>query len=112
MRAEARFVAACVLAVATSACGEPDGLAVLRATYGASCGVPAGNVSWAVAERCQGAAPCTFEITPAVLGGDPAEGCEKDFEVAWACGRGPRGPQRLYVPGSASLGKTVRLACD
>ena len=99
------------LPAAGAACHRGQDLVVVRATYGASCGAAAGNVTWPVAERCTGAAPCRVELTPEMLG-DPAEGCEKDFEVLWACRRGPAGTRRGYTPGATSFRAVVVLACD
>jgi hypothetical protein len=43
---------------------------------------------------------------------DPAEGCEKDFEVVWACRSGQAGARRTYLPKEATLGATAQLTCD
>ncbi len=99
------------LAVAVAACGAPARPVVLRATYGASCGQPSGNVTWAAERACAGMAECDLLVAPVVLG-DPAEGCAKDFEVVWACRTGPAGEQRAYVPAETSNGARVRVACD
>ena len=100
------------MTLAATACHDGHALVVLKATYGASCGQKAGNASWVVSERCAGTTPCTFAITPAELGGDPAEGCEKDFEVVWACRDGQPGPRRFYEPARTSFQKVVVLACE
>ncbi len=104
------LLAALVLA-GVAGCGRDPGLVVLRATYGASCGQAPGNVTLAVAEVCDGLAACDLPIAPAVLT-DPAEGCEKDFEVVWACRTGPPGARRVYLPAQATLGAHAQLACD
>jgi hypothetical protein len=108
----ASVVAIVALLIAGAAgCARRDGIEVLRATYGASCGQPAGNVTMAVAERCDGLPACDLPVAPAALT-DPAEGCEKDFEVLWACRSGQAGPRRIYLPKQATLGAHAQLACD
>lgn len=104
------LVAALVLA-GVAGCGRDHGLVVLRATYGGSCGQPPGNVTMAVAERCDGLTTCDVPVSPAVLT-DPAEGCEKDFEVLWACRRGPAGTRRIHVDRQATTGAHAQLTCD
>lgn len=83
---------------------------ILRATYGESCGAALGNVSWAADSACEGREACELPVSQALLG-DPAEGCEKDFEVLWAC-QGGSDVRRAYVPANTEPGASVRLACD
>lgn len=111
MRSLSAAVLVAMVGAGVAGCGRADTLVVLRATYGASCGQAAGNVTLAAARACDGPAPCTLSITPAVLT-DPAEGCEKDFEVVWACRSGQAGARRTYLPKEATLGATAQLTCD
>jgi hypothetical protein len=107
----AAMMIAAGLALVLAACGAPAPIVVLRAAYGASCGQPSGNVTWAAEPACAGQAACDLLVAPVVLG-DPAEGCGKDFEVVWACRTGAPGERRAYVPAETSNGAHVRLACD
>lgn len=111
MRRTACAVLAAGICVGVGACAPAGPVTVLRATYGESCGQPAGNVSWTVERACRGRAACELQVVPATLG-DPAEGCGKDFEVLWACPVGDPAVRRAYVPAETSNGATVRLACD
>lgn len=111
MARRAAMMMAAGLTLTLAACGAPAPPVVLRATYGASCGQPPGNVTWAAERACAGQPACDLLVAPAVLG-DPAEGCGKDFEVVWACRTGAPGERRAYVPAETSNGAHVRLACD
>jgi hypothetical protein len=61
---------------------------VIEATYGGNCkGVAKGNATRYVAEACDSRDLCNFRVYYKQLGGDPAAGCDKDFKVAYSCGR-------------------------
>jgi hypothetical protein len=87
--------------------GGTGAISVTSATYGASCGVPVGNWTNAIAQACNGLPSCEFRVDVAVLG-DPAFGCEKDFQVDWVCGDGRAGHASLTAE---AYGQTVRLSC-
>jgi peptidoglycan/LPS O-acetylase OafA/YrhL len=100
--------------------GERPEIQVISATYGASCTgfpVPApyanevapGNATNAVRETCDGRLDCDFEVTDVQLG-DPANGCSKDFSVAYRCGGRPD-TLSASVPGEA-LGQHALLQCS
>lgn len=81
---------------------------VTTATYGASCGLPDGNVTQALKAACDGKRTCVYRVNLQVLG-DPAPGCRKDFSVQWSCGGGSGGSS--YAPAEAGLGSKVSLFC-
>jgi hypothetical protein len=61
---------------------------ILEATYGGNCeGVTKGNVTPFVASACDSKDLCNYRVYYKQLGGDPAEGCEKSFDVSYTCGR-------------------------
>ena len=92
-------------------------ITVLHATYGFRCGVqrdnvlnlPLGPLDW-----CAGTTgSCDYPISENNLG-DPARGCDKDFDIDWACG--PQFSltsrrQSLHVSQEAN-GKGVSLVCN
>jgi hypothetical protein len=86
---------------------------VLEATYGKSCrpqfDIATGNATSAVAGACNGFGACAYTIDVAVLG-DPANGCGKDFEVRWRCGREAT-PQSAHVAAEAHQ-NSLLMACD
>ena len=91
--------------------GNSDGLLkVLRATYGANCGVEPGNATVAVQRECDGHWRCSFEVFAQYFG-YPAPGCAKQFDVEWQCGDGST-PRTLTVPAEAGFGSAARLACE
>jgi hypothetical protein len=81
---------------------------VTSATYGGNCGVPRGNVTYALAEACNGRRVCEYVVHHRILG-DPARGCPKDFVVRWQCGDGE--PHRAGAPPEAGFGSVVVLSC-
>ena len=81
---------------------------VVSATYGGNCGAPRGNVTFAVAEACNGRRVCPYAVDFRVLG-DPARGCPKDFTVRWVCGDGE--PRRAGLPPEAGHGSQIVLSC-
>jgi len=82
---------------------------VTSATYGASCGVPAGNVTQHVADTCNGRTVCDYPVQVRVLG-DPAPNCRKNFVVTYYCGR--EGPFQSSAPPEAGYGSRVAMLCD
>jgi hypothetical protein len=86
-----------------------SGLNIRTATYGASCGVPSGNVTRDVANSCNGRADCNYTVDVDRLG-DPAPRCGKDFQVEYSCA-----PDtillRKELPGEAGLKSQLRLSC-
>jgi hypothetical protein len=81
---------------------------VVEATYGARCGAPRSNATWSVVDQCDGLSNCPYRVTVANLG-DPKRGCDKDFDVRWACGN--KGLLSAHVSPEAN-GQTVTLACQ
>lgn len=100
-----------VLRVPPKLSPPPEGtIAIRQATYGASCHVPAGNVTASLIESCGGLRQCAYTIDVNQLR-DTAPGCDKDFSVDYACST--RGPLiHEDVPGEAGLGSRVRLICS
>jgi hypothetical protein len=77
---------------------------VVEATYGGNCaGVPAGNVTKYVASACDSKDLCNYRVFYKQMGGDPAEGCQKDFTVSYTCGR-DRKRNACTLPAEAGKG--------
>jgi len=86
---------------------------VISATFGLNCGVSRGNATGAVASACDGATSCTQTVSTGMTGGDPARGCDKDFDADYACGTvGTANSGRLavHVPREANT-KPFSLNC-
>jgi hypothetical protein len=65
-----------------------NAIKVVEATYGGNCeGVSKGNVTPFVASACDSKDLCNYRVYYKRMGGDPAEGCEKNFAVTYTCGR-------------------------
>jgi hypothetical protein len=63
-------------------------ITVLEATYGGNCsGIAKGNVTEFVRSKCNDTNLCNYRVYYKSMGGDPAEGCEKNFSVTYNCGR-------------------------
>jgi hypothetical protein len=97
----------------------PGTIDVLDASYGKNCSrflpqPPAvntfhkGNATVALNYSCRGLTKCNFQIRARRLG-DPAQGCGKDFSLAYRCNLG-EAPTELSVPAEAS-GQSVMLDC-
>jgi hypothetical protein len=86
-----------------------SGLNIRRATYGASCDVPPGNVTKDLANSCNGRADCDYVVDVERLG-DPAPRCGKDFQVEYSCA-----PDATLLhkdlPAEAGLKSKLRLSC-
>lgn len=87
----------------------PGTIWVVGGTYGASCGVPHGNVSGALARACNGRRSCTYTVNHKTIG-DPKPGCGKDYLAEWRC-IGSTTIHRSHVGPEAGYGKRVRLSC-
>jgi peptidoglycan/LPS O-acetylase OafA/YrhL len=101
--------------------GYRSEIEVVSATYGASCqGYPEpppiqnlvapGNATQPVRKVCDGSVECDFEVTLGRLGGDPANGCLKDFSVDYRC-LGRASTRSAFIPAEA-LGRHVTLSCS
>jgi hypothetical protein len=79
---------------------------VLEATYGGNCqGVTKGNVTQFVASACDSKDLCNYRVYYKNLGGDPAEGCEKNFAVSYACGRNAKPDACMLQPEAGKGGE-------
>jgi hypothetical protein len=81
---------------------------VQTAWYGQSCGTAHGNVTAHVKSRCDGRASCDYRIDAMVLG-DPAPNCAKNFVVLYAC-RG-QAQLRLAQVNAEADGKGITVSC-
>lgn len=96
------------LASALPSIAQAQGVTVLTAWYGQSCGAAHGNVTAHVKSRCDGKAPCSYPVDAATLG-DAAPGCAKNLVVLYAC-PGQTAVRLAQLPAEAH-GKTLTLAC-
>jgi hypothetical protein len=89
----------------------PSGLPikVVTATYGKSCGAPAGNATAALAHACDGRGACSVALDAAPADG-ATPGCEKDYAAEWKCGSGA-GVFSATIPAGAGHGARLTLAC-
>jgi hypothetical protein len=82
---------------------------VLGATYGFNYRAPKNNAAEHMTRGCNGKSRCNYRVDAQVLG-DPAPGCQKDFNVTWRCG--PAGtPRHEQLPPEAGFGSVVTLDC-
>ena len=95
--------------VALTACGGKSGIQVVSATYGASCGGAAGNATNDLRTKCEGEQACTYVVEVSVLG-DPKNGCVKEYEAQWTCGKSPE-IHVAKLAGEAGFGGRVQLSC-
>ena len=91
------------------ACGKKPGIHVVSASYGVSCGAPAGNATVYLKMQCEGQDVCDYVIDFKVLG-DPKPNCAKDYEARWTCG-GSSEVHSAKVPGEAGFETHLQLAC-
>jgi hypothetical protein len=89
-------------------------ITVLSATYGFRCGAVRDNALASVAAKCNNVhgVACVYNISEVTLG-DPAPGCDKDFDVDFACG--PKNTltsnrQSVHTTQEAN-GKQTSLSC-
>jgi len=74
-----------------------DSIRIVDATYGGNCAaasgaprsnfVKRGNATASVMQSCENTDLYCPYIVDRLLLGDPAAGCDKDFEANWRCGR-------------------------
>jgi hypothetical protein len=85
------------------------GLNIRAATYGATCGAPAGNATNDLADSCNGRPGCSYVVDVERLG-DPAPGCGKDFQVEYSC---PPDTALLHkqLAAEAGLKSQLQLSC-
>jgi len=95
--------------LALAGCGSKAGIQVVSATYGASCGAPAGNATADLKDKCEGQDACDYKVDVTVIG-DPKQGCRKEFEAKWTCGNDSE-VHTAMVPAEAGFGKHVQLSC-
>ena len=96
------------LALAGPVAAQAQGVTVLSAWYGQSCGAAHGNVTALIKSRCDGKAPCNYPVDVNALG-DAAPGCAKNLVVLFAC-PGQTTVRLAQLPAEAH-GKTLTLAC-
>ena len=88
----------------------PETIRNIFATYGGNCkNVIIGNATKHVSKECKGKRECEYIVDVNKLG-DPAQGCGKEFEVEWKCGRDAK-VQKLTLPAEAGLGSSAKLSC-
>ncbi len=89
-----------------------NSIVVSTATYGATCGVQAGNWTGFAANACDGLKSCSFYV-PA--GGDPAVGCNKTFDMEYTC-LGTSGTRQVHLGSSSYEGgggvTAANVSCD
>lgn len=90
-------------------CGGKTGIQVVSATYGASCGAPAGNATGDLKGKCDGQEVCNYTVDVTVLG-DPKQACAKDYEARWTCGSNSE-VHVTKLPAEAGFGGKTLLSC-
>ena len=91
-----------------SQAANAEGITVLTALYGQSCGAAHANVTAQVKLRCDRQASCQYRVEVGTLG-DPAPNCPKNFVVLFGC-PGQTPVRLVQLPGEAS-GRTAVLSC-
>lgn len=95
-------------------------LGILEATYGWNCRrfkpwagrantVSRGNVTDKIRSKCR-VAPCRYTVDHEIIG-DPAYGCEKDYEVKYRCGSSRTVHSRSLDAEAGRGDKSVLLSC-
>ncbi|MEX2616108.1 MAG: hypothetical protein WD767_08440 [Alphaproteobacteria bacterium] len=98
------------------------GIYIAEATFGGNCkGVALpppiiniardGNATRGVSGACAGRPECTFRTGNALVGGDPAGGCVKDFSATWLCLE-TKNSDKIYVDKNETGTSQVTLRCD
>lgn len=82
---------------------------ILSATYGGNCGATSGNVTSYIAAQCNGQSSCSYRVDYTVIG-DPAYGCQKDYQVSYDCGDGRA--RVASAAAEAGYGSIVSLQCS
>lgn len=90
--------------------GSGPRISVNSASYGQNCNAAPGNVTAHIANACNGKDQCAYTIDVKALG-DPAQGCQKDYRVAYACSDG-RPPRVATAAAEAGRGSVVTLSCQ
>jgi hypothetical protein len=85
-----------------------QGITVLTALYGQSCGAAYADVTAQVKLRCDNQANCQYRIDTGTLG-DPAFSCPKNFVALFACSG--QAPVRLVQVAAEASGRTAVLSC-
>ena len=99
-----------IMDVTPGTLGQPGGIRIESATYGANCGVAEGNVTAHIAEQCNGKSECRYTVDYKIIG-DPARGCAKTYTVQYRCGNNPQVLEKS-LPAEAGWGdKAVLLEC-
>jgi hypothetical protein len=81
-----------------------NAIKVLEATYGGNCeGIAKGNVTEFVGSKCNDSNLCNYRVYYKSMGGDPAQGCEKNFSVTYSCGRKSK-RETCALPAEAGMG--------
>jgi hypothetical protein len=112
---EAATVAACAMAIASTACGrhqqssDNSSIHVILATYGYNCRASPGNATASVTKKCERNLNCEYAVDVAQLG-DPAPGCAKNFIVNYQCFDGAR--ERRVVVDREAGGNVASLTCE
>jgi hypothetical protein len=81
---------------------------VTDATYGLNCAVKQGDVTDHIARQCNGQTRCDYSVDHTVIG-DPAYGCQKDYQVNYQCGGGTT--KKGYAGPEAGYKSVVTLSC-
>ena len=63
----------------------PGTILVVSATYGPACGAPTGNDTGNLVNQCNGRLQCSYRVSNSRPGGDPAQGCSKDYAAQYRC---------------------------
>src|SRR5579863_199056 len=104
-----------------SVISRTNGIQIVDATYGGNCEefspapqnaglVKHGNATASIMQSCENTdLLCPFVIDQLLLG-DPAVGCNKDFEANWRCGRDPVVHQIKLQPEAKN--KIAWLSCS
>jgi hypothetical protein len=85
-----------------------QGISVLAAFYGQSCGAAHANVTAQVKAKCDNQTNCQYRVDVGSLG-DPAPNCPKNFVVLFGCTGQP--PARLVQLPAEATGRTAVLSC-
>ena len=86
-----------------------NAIQIVAATYGGNCQSPSnatrnssavkhGNATASLMQACENTDLLCPYIVDQLLLGDPAAGCDKDFEASWRCGRDPAIHQTKVEP--------------
>ena len=99
-----------VMPASSGPVGQPGGIKIESASYGANCGVAKGNVTAHIAKQCDGKSRCRYVVNHKIIG-DPAYGCAKTYTVRYRCGNNPRVFDRSLSAEAGWGDKAVLLEC-